>query len=554
MVFLSGTVAAAALVLGTVVSTLLLFSESRLRRQAETRERASYVAALVTQRRFEEADRLLAQIPLNNPSIEVAGELRALGDWHAIKGDWQKAAERFASLVKVDQLDGRELISLDQLRLAAALLEAGDRRSYEQWRQSMVAKFTPGVASAPASITKACLLLPGPLDLVERLAARSAPDMARTGSPPASRLTVGHSVAWSDAKALFEYRRGELANTVRERFLADNPPRLVTLWLVQAMATWRGKDYWGAMVIWTRAYSLFQAGARQGLVKLPVTAEIFPGLSEPDYLDGAWYDWAVADLLVREWNGMIGEAEQSVSKIHSRTPTLEELAILRAAGECHALRGEWTQALACAQYCLQSNQQDTLDHATMDYLNAAIACLQVGEEKTYLQLREEMATRFKNANEVAPWRTLEVGLLRPVDDRVADTFTNFAAGMAGWSRNETNDYWGQMLLSLHAYRQGNYTQAMDLARESLGRVRDGGQLPAAELGIISALSLNRLGNHSAAISELDQAENVIRTSFNLEYDVWHWRHWVGVRLLLQEARGLILQPPVPQPGAAMRQP
>ena len=454
---------------------------------------------------------------------------------------------------KVNQLDGREVIALDQLRLAVALLEAEDRRSYEQWRQSMVTKFTPGAASLPASITKACLLLPAQPDLVARLATLSEADMVRTGSPPGPRRFAGHSVAWSDAKVLFEYRRDDFAAAQRAKLRADNPARLATFSLVKAMAAWRLKDYWGAMApAWTEAYALVQAGARQGLVMLPVKSEIFPGTSEADYLEGAWYDWAVADLLLREWNEMIGEAEQSVSRMHGRTPGLEELAIMRAAGECHALRGEWAQALTCAQYCRQSNQQDTLDHATMDYVNAAIACLELGDEKTYLQLREEMATRFKDADEVAPWRTLEVGLLRPIDDRVAATFNNFAAGMAGWSRHETNDYWGPMLLSLHSYRHGDYAGAMDLARQSLARLRDGAQLPNAELSIISALSLNQLGNRSAALSELDGAESLVRTGFDLDYDVWHWRHWVLVRLLLQEAHGLIPQAPPPQPGAAPR--
>jgi tetratricopeptide (TPR) repeat protein len=445
MVFLFAAAASAALLLGTLISTLMFVkereartSEARLRREAEVREKASHVALLVTQHHFEEADKLLVEIPLDNPSIEVAGELRALGDWHATKGRWQQAAERFASLVKVDQLDGREVTSLDQLRLAAALLEAGDRPGYELWRQRMVAKLTLGLASLPASITKACLLLPAQPDLVERLATLSESEMVRTGSTRRLLLPAGHSVAWSDAKALFEYRRGDLANTLREKFLADNPPRLATFWLVQAMATWREKDYWGAMVTWTRAYALVQAGARQGLVMLPVKSEIFPGMSEPDYLEGAWYDWIVADLLLREWDQMIGEAEQSLSRMQGRTPSLEDLAIVRAAGECHALRGEWPQALRCSQFCLQSNQQDSLDHATMDYVNAAIACLELGDEKTYRHLREEMATRFKDADEVAPWRTLEVGLLRPIDDRVAASLNNFAAGLAGWSRNDLN--------------------------------------------------------------------------------------------------------------------
>ena len=58
----------------------------------------------------------------------------------------------------------------------------------------------------------------------------------------------------------------------------------------------------------------------------------------------------------------------------------------------------------------------------MDYVNAALASLQLGDEKTYLRLREEMTERFKDAYEVAPWRTLEVGLLRPIDDRVKPAF------------------------------------------------------------------------------------------------------------------------------------
>jgi tetratricopeptide (TPR) repeat protein len=301
------------------------------------------------------------------------------------------------------------------------------------------------------------------------------------------------------------------------------------------------------MVTWTRAYALVQAGARQGLVLLPVKSEIFPGMSEPDYLEGAWYDWAVAELLLREWDKMLAQAEQSINRVQGRAPSLEDLAIVRAAAQWHSLRGDWAQALTSAQYCRQSNQQDSLDHATADYLNAAIACLKLGDDQTYLHLREEMATRFKDAAEVAPWRTLEVGLVRPIDDRVAATFKAFADGLVRWSRIDTNDSWGLMLASLHAYRLGDYIGAMDLGRQSLARV-DGAPLPNAELGIISALSLYRLGNRSAASSELEHAEAFIRTGFDLDYDIWHWPHWVLVRLLLQEARGLI-SPPL-QPSAA----
>jgi len=392
------------------------------------------------------------------------------------------------------------------------------------------------------------LLLPANAELVERLATTSEPATVRTGSAPRLPVAVGHSVARSDASVLFEYRGGNYAAALREKFLADNPPRLATFYLVQAMATWRLKDYWGAMVTWTRAFALIQAGARQGFVPLRMNSEIFPGMSEPDYPEGAWYDWAVADLVLREWDELVGEAEQSVSGSQGRTPGLEELAIVRAAGECHALRGEWAQALACAQYCRQSNQQDSLDHATMDYVNAGIACLELGDDKTYLNLREEMATRFKDAGDVAPWRIMEVGLLRPIDDRVASAFNAIGAELAAWSRNETNDYWALIWLSLSAYRRGDYSGAIDLVHQSLARLRDGARLPNAELSIISALALNQQGNPAAARSELERAESLIRTGFDLDYDIWHWRRWVAVRLLLQEARSLIPQAPVPNPS------
>lgn len=551
-VFASGAVAIVALLLGSIVSTRMFLkereartSEARLRKEAELREEASRIALLVTQRRFEEADKLVVGIPHGKPSIEIAAELRALGDWHAREGRWPHAAERFASLVTVNQFDSPEVTSLDQLRLAAALLQAGDRRRYEQWRQDLIAKFTPEAAPLSAPITKACLLLPPEPDLLERLVAMSDPDTVRNGSARGVRLTASQGVAWSwsDAKALFNYRSGNDASTRHERFLADNTPRLATCLIIEAMGTWRLKDYWGAMVTWTRGYALVQAGARQGLVTLTDRPEIFPGVSESDFLQAPWYDWAVADLLLHEWDEMIREAEQSVSRTQSDARGLDGLAIVRAASQWHALRGEWSEALRCAQYCIQSNHQDTIDHATMDYVNAAIASLELGDEKTYLRVREEMATRFKDTGEVAPWRALEVGLLRPIDDSVEAPFEKFATGLARWSRNEKNDYWGLMLVSLHSYRKGDYAGAMDVTRQSLARLRDGTRLPAAELSIIQALCLNQQENRSAALSELDRAESAIRTGFDLDYDVWHWSHWILVRLLLQEARAAIPQSP-----------
>ncbi len=466
--------------------------------------------------------------------------MRALGDWHATNGRWQQAAERFASLVKVNQHDSSEVTSLDQLRLAAALLEAGDRHSYERWREGVVAKLPPGVGPLPASFLKACLLLPAQPNLLERLSVVSEPDMARSGIAPGRDPTAGHGVAWSDARILLEYRRGNFSTVIQKRFLADNCPRFGTFTLVKAAATWQLKDYWGAMMEWTKGYVLVQAGARQGLVKLSARSDFLPGISEPDYLRAPWYDWAVAGIIIREWDELIGDSDLP----SEGEPSLERVARVRAVGEWHALRCEWSDALRCAQYCLQFHQGDSLDHATMDYVNAAIATLELGDENSYVRVREEMASRFKDPDEMTAERMLTVGLLQSLDDRTAGRLEPFAAVLARALANGKEAWSSPFLLGLLDCRRGEYAKAVEWVQKGLPKFSNVAQ-PSAICRIILAMSLQQLGDRSAAQLELKHAKDLIATGFDLEFDMWHWRSWVVVQLLLREADGLISQTPSP---------
>jgi hypothetical protein len=544
VVFLSVTAAVAALILGTIISTLLFVkerqaraSEARLRKEAEAREQASHITLLLTQRRFEEADQLLSSLPLNKPSIEVAAELRALGDWHAENGRWQQAAGHFGSLVQVDQLENPAVTSLDQLKLAAALLQVGDWKSYEQWRQSVITRPTPAVAPLPHTIVKACLLLPAEPSLLQSLAAALEVDTPENSAAPTGR-SFPHSAVNSDAEVLLEYRRGDFQNTLNPQMRLDNLPRLATLSLVQAMALWHMKDYWGAMMQWTKGYALVQAGSRQGLVRPGVPAEIFPGMSDPEYLQAPWYDWAVASLVLREGDKMFGEADSSPSRSPGGAPNLEQVAVFRAVGEWHALRGEWSDSLRCSQYCLQSNQEDSLDHATMDYLNAAISSLETGDKAGYERVREEMASRFNNPDERAAERTLAVGLMQSFDNQTALHLEPFSALLTRTlaSGNETAAY--PALLALLDYRRGNYAKAMERVQRELPKVSYVPQ-PNALYRVILAMSHHQLGNHAAARLELERASRLTDTGFDLDFDMWHWRDWILFRFLLREANALI---------------
>ena len=230
LVFLSGAAVSAALLLGTVISTSLFFrerearrSEQRLRKEAELRAEASQVASLLAQRRFEEADRLLANIPLDQPSIEMATELRALGDWFATSGRWQQAAEKFGSLVKAHQLDGPDLIFADQLKLAAALLKAGDQHAYEQFRQGVVESASTNAPTEESAI-KIALVQPAASNLLHSIVRLAEIAEKKFPTPEDMRPYPSRGGQWSEALALLEYRRGSFSQALDWCMRCENYP------------------------------------------------------------------------------------------------------------------------------------------------------------------------------------------------------------------------------------------------------------------------------------------------------------------------------------------
>jgi len=356
-------------------------------------------------------------------------------------------------------------------------------------------------------------------------------------------------VQWSDAMALLEYRRGHYAEVINQKYVVGNPPKLSTVMFIKALACWQLKDHWGAIVNWIEGYELILAGPKEGLAP-EGTASLFPGMAEPNTLEGSWSDWAVARLLMREWDGLMAEADKSVERVPLSS---ENAGLLRALGEWYAIRGEWRQALQRCNSCLQCNQKEAWDHATMDYFDGAIASLEMGDESSYSHLREDASTRFDDTDNISiAERVLKVNLLRPLDGRDTARLQPFAdlitrkVGSLSDIRKQTSPYdaWYSMLLGLLEYRRGNYNNAVEWAHRSLDTATSVVALPNAADHVISALSLHQLGNQSAARFELQQAENALHTGFDLEFDIWHWRDWVFMRLLLREANLLIEKEPV----------
>jgi hypothetical protein len=565
MVFLSGVAAIAALLLGTIISTVMFVkerearsAEARLRREAELRERASHVASLVTQGRFDEADKLVASLPLNKPSVEVSAELRALGDWHAANGRWAEAASRFESVMKVNQLDAPDLVSEEQLKLTAAFLKSGNRQGYEQFRQMEIAKLSPIDIASEYRAFKVGLVLPPDPNLLQLFVLGAQVVESRFPTEKETRPNPPHVAQWSEALALLEYRQGRLSQALDwcyrcESYAAYSAARLSTTSLLKAMSNWRLGHYQTAVVDWTLAYALIQAKSQQGLDIGSNVLPLFPGTAED--LEGTWYDWVIADLLMRECDELIARSDQSLDLMSKANAADKDTAVsrARALGEWHAIRGEWEPARKRFEHVQQSQQLDEA-RSSRDYYQEALALIKLGDKTGCVHLRDAALSRFKGTTNSQTARSvMKTALLLPAGDTPTASLEPFVqvlgraeAGAGQIKEQASGDFWDLVLLGLLEHRRGNYAKAMDLCRGSL-RGCAYVPMPNALNRVVLAMSSHQLGDDATARSELDRARSLAQSGLNWGFDKWNWGEWVFVRLLLQEADSMIPQAPLPEP-------
>ncbi|MEO6003188.1 MAG: serine/threonine-protein kinase [Opitutus sp.] len=311
VVFIAGGAVAVALVAGMSTSTYLFLKErearqravaaeqqqARLRHEAEMRERITQVALLVSQERFDEADALLRTMTLTQPSMEGAAVFRSLGEWHALQVRWKQAAERSVLLLQVNQLENSDTATLDYLRCGPALLEMGDASGYERFRQEAIARFSETPCVFADRIVKISLLMPANrrvIDSLERLA-----DATTRYLREADAGGDVFTAAWrSLSLGLMEYRRGNFAQAVEwlQRCLAypeSNAPRTATARVILAMAYHQlGRE--------AEAQIEFKTGREI------VESKLSKGkLDRGTPIQGFWFDWAFARILLRESAALI---------------------------------------------------------------------------------------------------------------------------------------------------------------------------------------------------------------------------------------------------------
>ena len=303
--FVAGAMVALALIVGLGVSTWFWHQErnarkravaaeqqqSRLRMEAEDRERITEAAFAISQGKLEDADGLVSKVSAINPSLEAESVLRALGEWHALKGQWKEAAERFNLLLAADQKDNSWEITDDLLKAGPILIERGDMQGYEGFRRSAIARYSGITDPVFAERTlKISLLLPAEapvMRLLEPLSDLSANSLQGQETPGE------YMAAWRCVSlALMAYRQGytPTAKVWCQKCLSypdNNLGRMATAHIIQAMSCSQLGET-------ETAQAELESGRKL------VEAEFAGGLQPGDGATGFWYDWLFARILLRE--------------------------------------------------------------------------------------------------------------------------------------------------------------------------------------------------------------------------------------------------------------
>jgi len=317
--FIAGAFVALALIVGLAVSTWFWHENSearkiavraeqqamaaerqqaQLRREAEDRERITQAAFLISQEKLDEADAMVHKMSDIKPSLEAESVLRTLGQWHALKGQWAQAAQRFNLLLAADQKDNSWEITDDLLMAGPMLIERGDFKGYEHFRQAAIARFTGTTNPVFAERTlKISLLSPGDAQLMKSLEPLSEIAVGSMQGPadPNDGMAAWRCISVGLMACRQGYTPTAIAWSERCQLCADqNSARMATAHIIEAMACYQLREI-------ELARSELEAGRKL------VEADFAGGLQLGNGATGFWFDWLFARILLREADGMDGK-------------------------------------------------------------------------------------------------------------------------------------------------------------------------------------------------------------------------------------------------------
>jgi len=274
--------------------------EAKLRRQAEAREKITQASVLVSQGRFDEAEKMINEAFPTELSVESAPVLRALSEWHALHDRWAQAVNRFNLLLEVNQFVGWDVSTLDFLGSGVCLVESGGADHYDRFRQTALSRFASTTnAVAAERILKISLLASPDKSVMESLTPLAGVAEESFATVESHDTQADFRAAWgSISLALWEYRRGHYERSIEwaRRCLATpgpNAPRAATAHLELAMALFETSHK-------------NEAIGELNLGRQSIESKFNEGLEPGSAEQGFWFDWIFARILLREALDLIG--------------------------------------------------------------------------------------------------------------------------------------------------------------------------------------------------------------------------------------------------------
>jgi serine/threonine protein kinase len=292
--FAAGTAVAAALIIGLGTSTVLFFREREARQQqtkllAEAEKNATITSAvfLLREGKPDEANALLEQIrtPPKRPSFDAVSAFRAVGDWLAGQQKWQEALRRYAFVIHLDQLDIWGSVTLDYQAYAVLLVETGDFPTYAQFCRTTAARYAGETnGDAAGRILKSCLLRPPDAELMAAL--------QPLGTIAKNSFSGAVVKSWAAIPvSLWHYRCGNYRSALElalpNQGQSDDSAATATNCAILAMALFHEGKVEEARENLARARKIVDSGFARHLVA-------------GNGLQGYWYDWVFARILLRE--------------------------------------------------------------------------------------------------------------------------------------------------------------------------------------------------------------------------------------------------------------
>jgi tetratricopeptide (TPR) repeat protein len=272
-----------------------------------------WVIARILLRECEEqvlqTDRSLAPAGVPPDSLASAADYRALGEWHALRQEWPKAAEWFGALLKVNLLEPWDIATLDYLACGAVLAESGDRRRFEDFRDEAVRRFKGAdVQAAAERIIKISLLRPADdkalaaLSPLAEVAARPFTNEAE------SQAIIAFREAWrAISLGLLEYRSGRYSKAMEwcRSSLACRqhlPVRTATARVILAMSLAQEREYQAALSELELARKIIESGFEAGL-------------KQGRWDRGLWFDWVFARVLLQQAKELLEATPEAAAKV-----------------------------------------------------------------------------------------------------------------------------------------------------------------------------------------------------------------------------------------------